>query len=179
MGSTKQELKDSLKPAIENLVCQETRLIHFRRMGAPSFVMEGTVEAIRELKRELVGLTQAIARPERPDLIKKMIGEAVEEEIERTVRMRGNPCLRCSHLRYYDWEMNPHEEFPMGASPAKAIGCDELQGVSRVRCERFVETPGAVSPEEYIDEMNLLYDLREMFREMKEIWDYLTVGDQG
>ncbi len=174
MDPKKRELRDSLKPSVENLVCQETRLIHFRRMGAPSFVMEGTLETIKELKRELVSLMQTVAQPERPGLVKEMIGEAVEEEIERTVRQRGNPCLRCSHLRYYDSEMNPHEEFPMGANPAKAIGCDELHAVSRVRCERFIETPGAVSDEEYIDEMNLLYELREMFQEMKEIWEYLT-----
>jgi len=176
MKSTKKELKDSLKPAIENLVCQETRLIHFKRMGAPAFVMEGTFDAIKELKRELVNLMQTVAQPERPGLIKQMIGEAVEEEIERTVQLRGNPCLRCTHLRYYDWEMNPHEEFPMGASPAKAIGCDEVQAVSLVRCERFIETAGAVSAEEYIDEMNLLYELREMFEKMKEIWEeYLAI----
>ncbi len=176
MGPTKKKLKDSLKPAVENLVCQETRLIHFKRMGAPSFVMEGTVEAIKELKRELVSLMQPVGQRERSGLIKEMIGEAVEEEIERTVRQRGNPCLRCTHLRYYDWEMTPHEEFPMGANPAKAIGCDELQPLSRVRCERFVETVGAVSAEEYIEEMNLLYELREMFQEMKEIWEYMAAG---
>ncbi len=175
MGPTKKELKDSLRPAVESLVCQETRLIHFKRMGAPPFVMEGTVETIKELKRELVNLMLPVVQQERPGLIKEMIGEAVEEEIERTVQQRGNPCLRCTHLRYYDWEMNPHEEFPMGASPAKAIGCDELQAVSRVRCERFIETPGAVSAEEYIDEMNLLYELRQMFEEMNEMWEYLTI----
>ncbi len=175
MRPKKKDLRNSLKPAVENLVCQETRLIHFKRMGAPSFVMDGTVETIKELKRELVDLMQPVVQSERPGLVKEMIGEAVEEEIERTVQLRGNPCLRCTHLRYYDWEMNPYEEFPMGTNPAKAIGCDELQTVSRVRCERFVETPGAVSAEEYIEEMNLLYELREMFQEMKEIWEYLTL----
>ncbi len=171
MRTNKKELKEALKPAIENLVCQETRLLHFGRMGAPSFIVEETVVTIQELKRELVHLTQSIAQTERASLVKKMMREAVEEEIERTLRHRGNPCLRCGHLRYYDWEMNPHEKFPMGETQAKAIGCDELQAVSRTRCDRFIESPGVISVMDYVEEMTLLYEMREMFKKMKKIWE--------
>ena len=172
MGTNKKkELKAALKPTIEDLICQEIRLIHFERMHTPSLVVEGIAATVRELKRELVNLTQSVAQKERAGLIKRMIREAVEEEIERTVHHRGNPCLRCSHLRYYDWEMNPHEKFPVEARQAKVIGCDHLQGVSRVRCERFVETSGAISVTDYVEEMTILYELREIFGKMKELWE--------
>jgi len=172
MGTDKKrELKVALKPTIENLVCQEIRLLHFERMDTPSLIVEGIAATVRELKKELVNLTQSIAQKERTSLIKRMIRETLEEEIERTVQHRGNPCLRCSHLRYYDWEMNPHEKFPVGIRQAKAIGCDQLQGVSRVRCERFIETSGAISVTNYVEEITILYELREMFRKMKEPWE--------
>jgi len=171
MGTHKKELEAALRPAVENLVCQEVRLLHFGRMSAPSMIVEETVVTIKDLKRELVNLAQPITQKERASLIKKMIRETVEEEIERTVQHRGNPCLRCSHLRYYDWEMNPHQEFPTGARQARAIGCDQLQAVSRVRCERFVETPGAISITDHVEAMTILYELRETFKKMKEIWE--------
>jgi hypothetical protein len=140
-------------------------------MGTPSIVVEGITGTVKDLKREVVNLTQSITQKERASLIKKMIREAVEEEIERTVQHRGNPCLRCSHLRYYDWEMNPHEEFPIGTRQARAIGCDQLQAVSSVRCERFVETPGAISITDHVEAMTILYELRTTFKKMKEIWE--------
>ncbi len=171
MGRQKIELEAALKPAVENLVYQEIRLIYVGRMGTPSIVVEGITETVKDLKREVVNLTQSITQKERASLIKKMIREAVEEEIERTVQHRGNPCLRCSHLRYYDWEMNPHQEFPTGARQARAIGCDQLQAVSRVRCERFVETLGAISITDHVEAMTILYELRETFKKMKEIWE--------
>jgi len=179
MKSKRKESKEkatdaALKSAIENLVCQEIRLLHFGRIHPPSFVLEELSVSIHESKREVVLLTQSLTEKERAALIKKMVRDAVEEEIERTVQRRGIPCLRCTHLRYYDWELNPHEQFPMGTRRAMALGCDRLQPVSRVRCERFVEIPAAVSVMDYVEEMTLLYEIREMFKKMKKIWeDYL------
>ena len=171
----KKEMKEALKSAVEHLVGQEIRLSQLGRAHSPPFILEELSVSVRESKKEVIDLTQSLAQKERTTLIKRMIREAMDEEIERTVQHRGIPCLRCGHLRYYDWELKPHENFPMGASRARAIGCDKLHPVSRVRCERFVETFGAVSVNDYIDEMTLLYELRDMFKRMRKIWEeYLT-----
>ena len=171
MGSTKKESKEVLRSVIEHLVGQEIRLMQLSRVQSPPFLLEELSVSIKEAKKEAVLLTESLPQRERATLIKRMIREAVEEEIERTVQHRGNPCLRCGHLRYYDWELNPHETFPTGTRRAKAIGCDRLQAASRVRCERFIETPGTISVLDYVDEMALLYEVREMFKKMGEIWE--------
>ena len=174
MRSNKKESKEALKSAIESLVNQEIRLVQLGRVHSPSFVLEEISVSVRESKREVALLTDALNQKEKTTLIKKMIREAVEEEIERTVQHRGNPCLRCGHLRYYDWELNPHTAFPMGMERARAIGCDRLQAISRVRCERFVEIVGAISVMDYVEEMTLLYEIRDRFKKMREIWDYFN-----
>ena len=174
MEPNKKELREALKLAIENLMGQEIRLLQLDRIDSPSVILEEISSSIKESKREVIYLTQSMAPKERKTLIKKMIREAVEEEIERTVQHRGNPCLRCGHLRYYDWELNPHTAFPMGMERARAIGCDRLQAISRVRCERFVEIPGAISVMDYVEEMTLLYEIRDRFKKMREIWDYFN-----
>lgn len=163
-----------MKSAIENLVCQEIRLLHLTRIDMPSFVLEELSVSIQESKREVVLSSRSLAEKERTARIKRMVRDAIEEEIERTVQQRGIPCLRCTHLRYYDSELNPHEQFPMGTRRAMALGCDRLQPVSRVRCERFAEIPAALSVIDYVEQMTLLYEVREMFRKMGKIWeDYL------
>ena len=36
------------------------------------------------------------------------------------------------------------------------------------------KSPGAISVMDYVEEMTLLYEIREMFKKMREIWeDYL------
>ena len=171
MRSTKKESKEGLRSVIEHLVGQEIRLSQLNRVHSPPFLLEELSVSIKESKKEAALLTESLTQKERATLIKRMIREAVEEEIERTVQHRGNPCLRCGHLRYYDSELNPHETFPTGTRRTMAIGCDRLQTVSRVRCERFIETPGTLSVLDYVDEMALLYEVREMFRKMREIWE--------
>jgi len=171
MRSTKKESKEALRSVIEHLVGQEIRLSQFSRVHTPSFILEELSGSIKESKKEVALLAESLTQKEKATLIKRMVREAVEEEIERTVQHRGNPCLRCGHLRYYDWELNPHENFPTGIMRARAIGCDRLQTVSRVRCERFIETPGTISVLDYVDEMALLYEVREMFKKMREIWE--------
>jgi len=167
-------MKETLKSAIENLVSQEIRLLQLGRTHTPSLMLEALSVSIRESKREVAHLTEVLPRKERATLVKKMIRETVEEEIERTIQQRGNPCLRCIHLRYYDWELNPYENFPIGSSRARAIGCDQLQGVSRVRCERFIETQ-SLSVMDHVDKVALLYELRTMFKKMRKIWEEYIV----
>ena len=169
--SDRNQIRESLKTTIDGLVCTEIRLLQFGRIHAPSFILEGLSLSIRESKREVAGLTHSLTPKDRSALVKTMIREAVEEEIERAVQHRGIPCLRCSHLRYYDSELNPHDTLPVGAAArAMAIGCDRLQTASRVRCERFAETLEALSVVDYVEEVSLLYEVRDMFKKMKEIW---------
>ena len=171
MKSNKKEFREALKSTIENLVVQEVRIQELARTHTPPFILEEMAVSIKESKEEIVRLAEPLAQRERASLIKRMIREAVEEEIERTIQQRGIPCLRCAHLRYYDWELEHHETFPTGAIRARAIGCDRLQAVSRVRCERFIESAGALSVVDYVDDINLLYEMREMFKKMKKIWE--------
>ena len=173
-GPRKKETEEILKSAVENLISQEVRFLQLDRINPPPFILKELSLLIIESKRKVVLLIESLTQKERERLIRKMVREAVEGEIERTVQHRGNPCLRCVHLRYYDWELNPHESFPMGTRRARVIGCDRHQPVSRVRCERFMETPGALSVADYVEEMALLYEMREMFEEIGEIWDYFS-----
>jgi hypothetical protein len=43
-----------------------------------------------------------------------------------------------------------------------------------IHCVHFSESSGGVSLGGYLEQMTLLYELREMFDEMDEIWEYLT-----
>ena len=165
----KKPAEETLKATVDNLVRQEVRLLHLERLGAPSFVLGGLATTIREMKKELINVMDCLPQREGEGLIKRMIREALEEEIERTVGQRGKPCLRCARLRYYDSELTPHFRFPVGTRPARALGCDRLSDFSGVRCERFVETRGRISTVGYIEELNLLYEVRDRFKRMKEI----------
>ena len=111
-----KEMKETLKLAIENLVGQEIRMLQLGRTHTPSFMLEELSVSIRESKREVRHLTEVLTQKEKLTLVKKMVRETVEEEIERTIQQRGNPCLRCVHLRYYDWKLNPYENFPVGTN---------------------------------------------------------------
>jgi len=165
----KKPAEEALRATVDNLVRQEVRLLHLERLGAPSFVLGELTTTIREMKRELINLIDCLPQRKGDGLIKRMIREALEEEIERTVEQRGKPCLRCGRLRYYDSELTPHFRFPVGTRPARALGCDQLSDFSGVRCERFVETRGRISTVGYIEELNLLYEVRDRFKRMKEI----------
>ncbi len=176
MKPTKRELNEAVKLAIEELVCQEIRLLQFGRVHAPSFIIDELSLSIKQSKREVVYLTQSLTQKERAFLIRKLIRNVVDEQIERTVEHRGNPCLRCGRLKFYDTELKAFEQLPVGTHCASALGCDCLEGTSRERCEEFVESLGSLSVVDCIDQMNLLYEVRDMFKKMSEIWEeYLMV----
>ena len=169
----KKELKKALKLAIENLIGYEIRLLRSEQAYAPSFVVEEVTYAIRESKRQVIDLARSMPQKERATLIRKLIREAVDEEIERALRVRKVRCLRCTHMRYYDIEGTPYVNFPVGVRQAEVIGCDEIRCVED-ECRRFLEKKEALSLEDHLGEMALLYGLRETLLEMKKIWeDYL------
>lgn len=174
MPIEKKALREALRSAIEALINQEIRLLQLGRIDTPPFIVEEVSYSIMESKREVVKLTQSMARKEKMVLIKRRIRQAVDEEIDRAIRLRKNRCIRCVHGRFYDELGTPHMNLPIGIIRVQTIGCDKLQPSLRKRCRRFVEMIRATSLEDYLGEMALLYELREMFERFKEIWeDYL------
>lgn len=167
-------MREALGSAIETLINQEIRLLRLGQIDTPPFIVEEVSYSIMESKREVVKLTQSMARKEKMVLIKRRIRQAVDEEIDRAIRLRKNRCIRCVHGRFYDELGTPHMNLPIGIIRVQTIGCDKLQPSLRKRCRRFVEMTRATSLEDYLGEMALLYELREMFERFKEIWeDYL------
>ena len=103
-----------------------------------------------------------------------MICRAVDEEIDRAIELRKNRCIRCLHGRFYDEEGTAYVNLPLNAR-AQNIGCDKLRPSLRKSCRRFVETARATSLEDYLNEITLLYEFRDMLNRIKEIWKgYLT-----
>ena len=166
-------MKKALKLAIENLVGQEARLLRLERIEPPPILIEEVALLIRQSKREVMFLTQSMTSRERMTLVRRMIREAMDEEIEQALRMRKNRCLRCTHVRYYDREGTPYVNLPVGIRQPEVIGCDELRAADE-ECRRFLERTGIATLEDYLGEITLLYDLRETLLKVKKIWeDYL------
>jgi hypothetical protein len=130
--------------------------------------------SIRGTKRGIIKLAKAVAHKERAVLLKRMIRQAVDEEIDRAIQLRKTKCIRCLHGRFYDEVGTAHVNLPI-KTRAKTIGCDQLRPGLRKNCKRFVETSQAVSLEDYLNEMTLLYEFRELVGRIEKIWkDYLT-----
>jgi hypothetical protein len=103
-------------------------------------------------------------------LLKRMILQAVNEEIDRAIQLRKIKCIRCLHGRFYDEEGTAHLNLPVGVHRAQTIGCDKLRPNLRKSCRRFVETSRTISLEDYLNEMTLLYEFRELIDQIEEIW---------
>jgi hypothetical protein len=52
------------------------------------------------------------------------------------------------------------------------IGCEITP--PGIQCQNFIERSMAFSAEDHLNEMALLYEVKEMFDQFEEIWDYLT-----
>jgi hypothetical protein len=78
-------------------------------------------------------------------------------------------------VRYFDATGAPHAAFPLGKERARVIGCEVISSPSGVDCRTFIETSLATSMSDYLDEVSILYEVREMFDQFERIWeDYLT-----
>jgi hypothetical protein len=175
VASERKELREALKLAIKGLIIQEFRVLQLEQSYTPPFVRDEMAHSIQEAKREIIGLVRRIPSEERNALIKRFIRQSVDKEIDRAIQLRENRCLRCLHMRFYDEARNAHVRLPVGTRRARIVGCDQVRPASRVRCRRFVEITRATSLGGYLDEMALLYELREMFDQLEEMWDYLTI----
>ena len=169
-----RELRDAIKLGIRTLILQEVRLLRLERSFTPHVLTDGMSQSIRETKKEIIKLTRAMAQKERTVLLKKMIRQAVDEEIDKAIQLRKTRCIRCLHGRFYDEAEIAHVGLPV-RTRAETIGCDKLRPSLRKSCRRFVETSKAVTLDQYLNEMTLLYEFRELTGRCEEIWkDYLT-----
>jgi len=169
-----KELRNAIKLGIRTLILQEIRLLRLERSFTPRIIIDGMSQSIRETKKEIIKLTSAMAQKERTVLLKKMIRQAVDEEIDKAIQLRKTRCIRCIHGRFYDEADIAHVGLPV-RTRAETIGCDKLRPSLRKSCRRFVETSKAVTLDQYLNEMTLLYEFRELTDRFEEIWkEYLT-----
>jgi hypothetical protein len=169
-----KELREAVRLGIKTLIIQEVRLLRLERAFTPTLVMDEMARSIQETKKTIIKLTRAIKDNERTALLKRMIHQAVDEEIDRAIELRKTRCIRCLHGRFYDETGDAHVNLPV-RTQAKAIGCDKLRPNLKRSCKRFVEMSMAGSLDHYLNEMTLLFEFRELIDRIEEIWkDYLT-----
>jgi hypothetical protein len=169
MAVKDRELRKTIRLGIKTLIFQEVRLSQLEHSFTPQIIVDEMSQSVQETKREIVGLAKAIAQKERSNFLKKMIHQAINEEIDRAIELRKTRCIRCLHGRFYDEAGMDYVNLPI-KTRAETIGCDKLRPNLRKSCRRFVEMSMATSLEEYLGEMALLYELREMFKRFEEIW---------
>jgi hypothetical protein len=171
-----RELKEAIKLGIKTLILQEVRLLRFERGLMPPIVIDEMSRSIEVTKRTIVKLTQAMDHGERSALLKRMIRQAVDEEIDRAIELRKTKCIRCLHGRFYDEEGTAYLNLPIGIHRAQTIGCDKLRPNLKKSCRRFVEISMTASWDDYLNEMVLLYEFKDLVNRIEEIWkDYLKL----
>ena len=176
MPGKNKGLKEAIKLRIRTLIIQEVRFLRLEHSMTPPIMIDELSQSIQDTKREIGKLAKAIVQKERGVLLKNMIRQAVDEEIDQAIQLRKNKCIRCLHGRFYDEEGTAHLNLPIGIHKAKTIGCDKLRPNLRKSCRRFVEISTAVSSDTYLIEMGLLYEFRELIDRIEEIWKgYFTV----
>lgn len=175
MPAEKRKLREALRLGTKTLILQEVRLLRLERTFTPHVIIEQMSQSIQETKARIVKMAKPMPQKERTVLLKKMIREALDEEIDRGIQLRKVRCIRCLHGRFYDEAGVAHENLPVGTSGIRAIGCDRMRPALRKECRRFVEQSMATSLEDYLNEVTLLYEFREVLDRIKEVWkDYLS-----
>ena len=172
MRAEKKELRRALKLAIKGLIIQEVRLLQLEKSRPPAFILDEMARSIQEAKSQVMTLVRLMPPKERNLLIKRLVRQSVDEEIDQAIRVRKTRCFRCLHVRYFDEAGSSHVNLPFGMERAYVIGC-EVTPVG-IQCQNFVESSRAFSTEDYLNEMAFLYEVKEMFDQFEEIWDYLT-----
>jgi len=167
----KRELKKTIKLGIKALIFQEVRLSQLGHSFTPQIVIDEMSQSVQETKREIVRLTKMIAQKERAALLRRMICQAIDEEIDEAIQLRKTRCIRCLHGRFYDEEGSAHPYLPVGSRRAQTIGCDKLSPSLRKSCRRFVEISTASSLSQYLNGISLLYEFRELINQVDEIWE--------
>ena len=168
-----KELREAIKLGIRTLVIQEVRLLRLERTFTPHIIMDEMSRSIEETKRTIVKMTRFMEYRERSALLKRMVRQALEEEIDCAIKLRKTKCIRCLHGRFYDEEETAYLNLPVGIHRAETIGCDKLRPGLRKSCRQFVEMSMTSSLDRYLSEMTLLYEFRDLMDQIEEIWkDY-------
>ncbi len=170
----RQVTENTLKSSLKVLILQEVRHLQMEHSVTPRFMAEEIARSIQEAKKEVSASVRGVGRGERNALIKKMLRQSLDEEIDRAIELRRNRCLRCTHARYHDGQGTCHAELPCGEIQIHGIGCVIDGQTPGVHCTHYTLSSRGVSLGSYLEQMTLLYELREMFDEMEEVWDYLT-----
>jgi hypothetical protein len=174
MPVREKELKKAIKMGIKTLIIQEVRLLRLEHSFTPPLIIGEISHSIQDTKKEIVKLAKAMAQKERTILLKRMIRQAMDEEIDRAIELRKTRCVRCLHGRFYDEAGTAHANLPV-KTRAETIGCDKLRPSLRKSCRRFVEMSTATSLDQYLNEMTLLYEFRDVISRIEEVWkDYLS-----
>jgi len=169
-----KELKNAIKLGIKTLIIQEVRLLRLEHSFTPRIMVDEVSRSIQNTKKEITKLAKAVEQKDRGNLLKKMFRQAVDEEIDQAIALRKTRCIRCLHGRFYDEAGTAYVNLPT-ETRVTTIGCDKLRPGLRKSCRRFVETSQTVSLEDYLNEMTLLYEFRELVERIEEVWkDYLT-----
>jgi hypothetical protein len=175
MPVPQKELRKAIKMGIKTLILQEVRLLRLERTFTPPLIMDEISHSIRDTKKEIVKLTKTMAQKERATLLKKMIRQATDEEIDQAIELRKTRCVRCLHGRFYDEAGTAHVNLPV-RTKAESVGCDKLRPSLRKSCRRFVEMSRAASLDQYLNEMTLLYEFRGVINRIDEVWKDYFLG---
>ncbi len=165
-----KELKEAIKVGVKTLILQEVRLLRLEQSFTPHIIIDEMSRSIQDTKKEINKLARAFGQRERIILLKRMIRKAVDEEIDQAIELRKTKCIRCLHGRFYNEMGTAYVNLPV-KTRAETVGCDKLQPSLRKSCRRFVETARATSLEDYLDEMTLLYEFRDVINRIEEIWE--------
>ena len=175
MPPVKRELREALKLAIKSLIIQEVRRTQLEQSSPAPFVLDEMIRSIEETKRQVIALARLMPPKERELLVKRLIRQSVDEEVDQAIRVRQKRCFRCIHVRYFDDAGAPHSAFPTGEQRARVIGCEMISSPSGVECRSFTESFLAISIGDYLDEVGIFYEVKEMLDQFEKIWeDYLT-----
>ncbi len=164
-----KEFISELRRDIRRLVLQEIRLLRLRQIFSPDIIIDEISRSIEDTKAKIVRLTRYISFKKRERLLHQMLMDAIDEEIDKTIRFRSNRCLRCINVRFYDDSESSYEILPSANDLIKTIGCNYHSLSSELRCERFVEISSS-NLESYLNDMSLLYEFREFIEQLEEIW---------
>jgi hypothetical protein len=170
MATTDRKAQQALKFGIKTLILQEVRLLRLERAFTPRILLETESRSLEQTKQEIIRLARGVSGKEREGLLRKMVHKAVDEEVDRAIQLRGNKCLRCIHVRYYDRDGLSHAALPTETNLPRAVGCEVLAPGLKKKCHAYVEASGAASLEDYLNEMTLLYEFGEIFDRIDNIW---------
>ena len=162
---------EALRLSIKQLIFQEVRLLRMEQVHCPSFIVQEMTQFIREGKGRVVTLVQSLEPEKRKELIRRIIDESVDEEIDLTIETRGNKCLRCIHTAYFDDTGKGFRRLPRKSGPIQSLRCEKIPPARGIRCQHFKERWRVQSLGDYLSEVNFLYEVKEMFDRFDEIWE--------